>query len=193
MREADLRGATLTGADLRSCDLALSDVDRAAFNNADLRNARLRLVRSFRRASWIGVDIRDVNFAGAYRVRRFIADQNYIKEFRESGRLSAAVYYLWWLTSDCGRSMARWCLMITLQALLFAWVFTLVDVDYGAHATWLSPLYYSVVTLSTLGYGDVVPASLWAQIVAMAEVVTGYLMLGGLISIFSNRIARRAD
>jgi voltage-gated potassium channel Kch len=54
-------------------------------------------------------------------------------------------------------------------------------------------LYYSVVTLTTLGYGDVVPASPTAQVLAMCEVVLGYVMLGGLLSIFSNKMSRRAD
>ena len=68
-----------------------------------------------------------------------------------------------------------------------------VGVDYGKHPTYLSPLYYSVVTLTTLGYGDVVPASASGQLVAMIEVITGYIMLGGLLSIFSIKMARRGD
>ena len=50
---------------------------------------------------------------------------------------------------------------------LFAGLFQLVAVDYGDHPTFLSPLYYSVVTLTTLGYGDAVPASASAQVLAM--------------------------
>ena len=50
-------------------------------------------------------------------------------------------------------------------------------------------------TLHRLGrrYGDIVPASAAAQGIAMLEVVIGYMMLGGLLSIFSNKIARRAE
>jgi hypothetical protein len=32
-----------------------------------------------------------------------------------------------------------------------------------------------------------------AQILAMIEVAIGYVMLGGLLSIFANKMARRAD
>ena len=53
--------------------------------------------------------------------------------------------------------------------------------------------YFSVVTLTTLGYGDVTPNSLGGQVVAMAAVITGYFMLGGLLSILSNKMARRGD
>jgi len=193
IREACLANADFTGADLRGADLAMSRLDGAVFNNADMRETRLRLVKGFEHADWIGVDIRNVNFAGAYRLRRFVMDQNYIKEFRKAGKLAAFLYYLWWITSDCGRSMFRWCVCIFALMVVFAWLYTLVDVDYGDHPTFLSPLYYSVVTLTTLGYGDVKPASVGAQVVAMMEVVTGYMMLGGLLSIFSNKIARRAD
>ena len=193
IREAKLIRADLTNADLRAADMSLSSVAGATFNNADMREARLRLVDGFESAKWIGVDIRDVNFAGAYRLRRFIMDQNFIKEFRAASRLSGMIYYIWWITSDCGRSMFRWCLWIAILIFFYAWLYTVVGVDYGDYPTRLSPLYYSVVTLTTLGYGDVSPASLPAQAVAMIEVLTGYMMLGGLISIFSNKIARRAD
>lgn len=193
IREADLSGSDLTSAILVNCDLSLTNVTKANFSNANLQNARLRLVRNFEKASWIGVDIRNINFAGAYRLRREIMDQNYLKEFRESGRFSRVIYFLWWLTSDCGRSMMRWCFWITVQALFFAWLYSLVGIDYGDYRTWLSPIYYSIITLTTLGYGDVVPASLGGQIVAIIEVIMGYVMLGGLISILSTKMTRRAD
>ncbi len=193
IRETKLIGADLTNADLYAADLALSNVTGATFNNADMREARLRKVEGFDSANWIGVDFRDVNFAGAYRLRRFALDQNYIKEFRESSRMSSVLYYLWWITSDCGRSMFRWCLWIALLAFFFAWLYTLVGIDYGEHPSIISPLYYSVVTLTTLGYGDVTPSSLSGQVVAMMEVISGYMMLGGLLSIFNTILARRAD
>ena len=193
IRETKLIGADLTNADLRNTDMSLSVVDKATFNNANLREARLRAIRGFESASWIGADTRNVSFAGAYRLRRFIADQNYIKEFRQANKVNAFLYYIWWLTSDCGRSMLRWCLCILVLVLLFAWLYSFVDIDYGKHQTIISPIYYSVVTLTTLGYGDVTPASMGGQIVAMLEVISGYMMLGGLLSIFSNKIARRAD
>ena len=193
IRETDLAGADLTGADLQGADMSLCNVSGAAFKDADLREARLRLISGYKKANWMGADIRNVNFAGAYLMRRFIVDQNYLEEFRRGSRFSAVVYYIWWLTSDCGRSMTRWCVLIVLQMFFFAWLYTLVGVDYGAHPTFLSPLYFSVVTLTTLGFGDIVPASPAAQFIAMIEVCLGYTMLGGLLSIVSNKMARRAE
>jgi voltage-gated potassium channel Kch len=53
-----------------------------------------------------------------------------------------------------------------------------------------SPFYYSVVTFATLGYGDITPSDLSGQIFSVIEVLTGYLMLGGLLSVFSKKIIR---
>ena len=57
----------------------------------------------------------------------------------------------------------------------------------------MTTLYFSFVTLTTLGYGDIVPTSAAARIVALVEVITGYMMLGGLLGIFANKMARRAE
>ncbi len=193
LREADLTGADLHGAILRNADLTDSRVGGASFSQADLRGARLTGVCGFEEAAWIGVDLRDSDLRGALRLRRFILDENYLHEFRTSGRLEAALYWVWWLTSDCGRSFARWGLWVVLVVAGFAAAYRFVEVDYGDHPTLLSPIYFSVVTITTLGYGDAVPASVAAQGVAMLQVVVGYLALGGLISIFANKMARRAE
>ncbi len=193
MREADIQGADLTEARLEEADLSMAMVHWANFTNADLRRARLRLIQGYDRAKWIGTDIRDINFAGAYLMRRYVNDQNFLMEFKNHSPLSKFLYYIWLITSDCGRSMSRWCMWIFLQAWFFAWLYSIVGVDYGEHPTGLSNLYFSIVTLTTLGFGDVVPSNTAGQLVVMTEVITGYMMLGGLLSIFSNKMARRAD
>ena len=193
LREADLRGADFTEANLQHADLSLTRVAKARFDNADLRHSRLRSLIGYEAASWIGADIRDINFAGGYLLRRFIMDQNYLKEFREKSVLTKVIYWLWLITSDCGRSMLRWVLWTAVITFFFAWLYTQVGIDYGRFPTPISPLYFSVVTLTTLGYGDVVPKTLLGQVVAMFEVMTGYLMLGGLLSILANKMARRSE
>ena len=193
MREADLQDADFTEASLISSDLSLSDVKGAKFDNSDLRGSRLRLLKNFKRASWIGADIRDINFAGAYLLKRFIIDQNYIEEFKRQNLVTRAIYYIWLVTSNCGRSMALWCAWTLFQILFFALLYSFVGVDYGPHPTPLSHIYFSVVTLTTLGFGDVVPTNWQGQVIVMFEVFTGYIMLGGLLSIFSNKMARRGE
>ncbi len=192
VQEADLREADLTQSTLCEANLEFADVKDAIFRAADLRGGYLNHVQHYGSADWVGVDLRNINFTGAYQLQRFIADQNYLNEFRSSGRLNQVLYWLWWATSDCGRSMLRWCIWILVVILGFAALYTVVSVDYGSHSSWMTPIYYSVVTLTSLGYGDVIPLSATAQLIAMMEVITGYIMLGGLLSILSNKFARRA-
>jgi len=75
----------------------------------------------------------------------------------------------------------------SLMVILFASVYTVLDA-FGGGANFridgmLRPisfsesLYYSVVTLSTVGYGDIVPASGAVRLVAAAEIVCGILLL----------------
>ncbi len=194
LREAVLRKTDFTSADLRETDLTECRVGEAIFNKADLRQSSTRSIREFEKAKWTGVDIRDVNFSGSYLLCRFIIDENFIDEFRLSSRFNSWVYYLWWDTSDCGRSMTRWCCWIAFVTLLFAGCYRLADLNYAHHdSSWLSTIYYSVVTLTTLGYGDIQPASTGAQVIAMIKVASGYVLLGGLLSIFANKMARRGD
>ncbi|MCB2187666.1 MAG: hypothetical protein KQJ78_14690 [Deltaproteobacteria bacterium] len=52
-------------------------------------------------------------------------------------------------------------------------------------------LYFSVVTFTTLGFGDITPITWVASLLVMVEVVIGYIMLGGLISIFATLLVKR--
>ncbi len=195
---ARMAGATLehvnaAHANFSGADISRAKVADAVFEGADLRGARLSSVHGYASANWIDVDLRDADFTGARLVERHIRDENYIEEFRQSSRQARVVHWFWALTSDCGRSVLRWGLTTLAVVVAFAALYTGVDIDFGEHATALSPLYFSLVTMTTLGYGDVLPVSAWAQLASMCEVVLGYVMLGGMLSIFSNRMARRAD
>jgi uncharacterized protein YjbI with pentapeptide repeats len=193
LREATLVRTDFSRASMQGADLTQSDVDHAIFRDTDLSRSRVKAVTGYSTADWIGIDILDADFAGAYMVRRTIMDQNYLYEFRHKNRLNSYVYILWSLTSDCGRSFARWVLWTGVIAALFAVAYGFVDIDYGDYETALSPLYYSIVTMTTLGYGDALPASLGGQIVAMIQVLIGYIMLGGVLSIFATKMGRRAE
>ncbi|MEO0323627.1 MAG: pentapeptide repeat-containing protein [Myxococcota bacterium] len=202
LRSAELEGATLTGAQLknaeltravlREADLVGAEARGARFVEVDFRGARLRGLRGFARASFLRADVRDVDFAGAYLVRRHILDENYLEEFRAQSRWHRVLYTLWWLSSDCGRSLGRWALLLAGVVALFGRLFAGLPLDY-AHATPLAPYYFSLVTLTTLGFGEIVPSTTTGQALVMVEVSIGYLLLGGMLSIFTNKMARRAE
>jgi len=193
LSEADLSGSIFTRAKLLESDLKKSNVNGTNFELADMQGARLLGIKNFKKAKWIGADIRGLDLRGAYLVRRYIADENYLYEFQASSRLHRAMYLVWWATSDCGRSLFRWLVWLICVTLIFALIYTLTDIDYGEYATAFSPVYFSFVTLTTLGYGDAVPMSLTAQIFVTLQAITGYMGLGGLLSILGNKMARRAE
>lgn len=186
--EANFARAELVDANLDSVRL-----DHAEFGDADLRRCRFRGAHGFETANFVHADIFEIDFCGAYLMRRYIMDQNYLHEFRTQNRASAIWYWLWWVTSDCGRSLPRWAGWTLALTALFGYLYHFLGIDYGAHETPLSPYYFSLVTLTTLGFGDVLPATLTAQVVVMCEVVLGYLMLGGLLSLFASKMGRRSE
>ncbi|MCP4672780.1 MAG: hypothetical protein GY857_15905 [Desulfobacula sp.] len=193
LSEMDLTDAIFTRAILVKSDLKHSNVKGTTFELADMQGCRLLGIKNYKEAMWIGADIRDLDLRGAYQVRRFISDENYLYEFQTGSGAHRILYLLWKATSDCGRSLFRWFIFLTVATLLFAAVYTQVDIDYGDHATVFSPVYFSFITLTTVGYGDAAPASLVAQIFVTLQAITGYMGLGGLLSILGNKMARRAE
>ena len=194
LHEADLQQVDFTTADLSGTDLSEAHVGHASFEKSNLQRANLHGVTGFESASWIGTDMRDINFSGAYLLQRFARDQNYIKEFRDRSPYTRFIYYIWWISSDCGRSILRWLALLCMVALVYAGLYTQVEMNYLSQSpSWFTPIYYSVVTMTSLGYGDILPVTVTGQILAVTEVLLGYVMLGGLLSIFANKLARRAD
>ena len=79
-----------------------------------------------------------------------------------------------------------------LLALFWAHNFNLIELyipgsfqgieSFGEHNLLSSLLYFSLTTLSTLGYGDISPASLPAQILSTLEAIMGQIFLATLIA-----------
>jgi uncharacterized protein YjbI with pentapeptide repeats len=185
LHRADFASAQLDGADMHGCD-----VSHASFRDARFGDARIRGLTQFATADWVGADLRHADLGCAQMLARCASDQNYLWEFRNQSRAAELTYWVWWVTSDCGRSFTRWTACIALVAVAYAGVYTQVGVDFGRYETPLSPLYFSIVTLMTLGYGDAIPSTTAGQVAAMSEVVVGYVMLGGLLSLFAARWGR---
>lgn len=191
LANADLRRARLTGANLRASRLVRTDL-----RGADLRNTNVAQVTYSRWSRYRGIRL-----GGAYGSPQFVRyalDQEFIEEVRGTG--SGPRYWLlylpWLVSSDCGRSLGLWAGWSVLFALLYGikfWSmgpghFAIVHLEYS----FATMLYYSVITFTTLGFGDVIPTTPEAALWVVAEVVTGYVMLGGLVAIFSNKLARRS-
>jgi hypothetical protein len=64
-----------------------------------------------------------------------------------------------------------------------------VDNGLGVAPQWQQLIYFSFVTLATLGYGDVIPLNAWARSLATVEGMVGVLyvalIMGRLIGVYS--------
>ena len=57
-----------------------------------------------------------------------------------------------------------------------------VDNTLGTPVHWQQFVYYSLVTLSTAGYGDILPANIWARMLAGLEATIGVLYVAILVA-----------
>ncbi len=154
------------------------------------------------------LDSEDINEVLNPFFKRYVADQQFIRAFQERNPFWAQI---WRCSSDYGRSLALWAFWSLLIALTFSFVYmpaptwfpewlketmphfyqvTVPEAD--GHLTFWKSFYFSIVTFTTLGFGDVVASNTSARILVTLEVIFGYIMLGGLISIFANKLASRS-
>ena len=176
--------------------------------NTLLQAAKTKLSRKQHRPTEFYLDSQRVDEVANPFFKRYVADQQFIRAFNQANPIFAK---LWRWSSDYGRSLTLWALWSLFFAFLFAlaymplptWMPTWTQnwtprfhQTTGAYSgeplTFWNCFYFSVVTFTTLGFGDVVADNAAARFLVTLEVIFGYLMLGGLISIFSNKLASRS-
>ncbi len=220
LRGANLLGADLTGADLSNANLANADLRDTCLENANISCASLCTARveganvtgvvygSLRDMSgcYLGIRGLDSVYGNALFVRD-ARDQDYIdtleasiskmpKGFAKSVEL--ALFKAWGLF-DHGRSLLKVGVYALFLATLYGVIYSFDMwlewgmLDYSNSAqSWFTPFYVSLVTYTTLGYGDVTAENVYGEIMVISEVVLGYFTLGLLLSIIANTIARRS-
>ena len=170
---------------------------------------RAKLRKKPHRPTEFYLDSRHVDEVANPFFKRYVADQQFIRAFNQANPLLAR---LWRWSSDYGRSLALWASWSILFAILFAiayrfpipsWMPTWLQgfapqfhqttgAYNGEPLTLWNCFYFSIVTFTTLGFGDIVADNAAARVLVTLEVIFGYVMLGGLISIFSNKLASRS-
>lgn len=190
--DADFSGADLSHADLSHADLTRANLEKADLRQCDLTGANVTAARYKRSGRYLG--IKGLNtVSGDPLFQRFAKDQEYIEAFRKR---HPVFYALWLVLTDCGRSFLCWFTWIILLIGGFGLFFSqnphFFQLDGGRELTGWTYYYFAVVTFTTLGFGDVTPSTLEGEIAITIEVVLGYVMLGALISIMANKVARRS-
>jgi len=194
LSHADLRGADLTGADLSQALMVEVDLTGVSLRSANLDHACVMGVKYDRRR----LSCRGVRADGCYGnavFRRDLQDEDWIETFRAQSRRHYVLWFFWWLFTDCGRSILRAWLAALVLVMCFGAAYDrfpeLLNTSRSAQTVW-TPYYFSFVTFSTLGFGDVSPGSLVGEVLVTAEVILGYVTLGVLVSILANKVARRS-
>ena len=161
---------------------------------------KLKRCYAGRPTTFFGMDTSRMDASKNPGLKRYIEDEQYIEDFKEKHRV---LYWFWAMSSDCGRCLSLWAFWSFIFAAFFAviyWGFPkLVEVspplnqyDSCFPGNLLVKFYFSVVTFTTLGFGDLRAATWLGTIVVGLEVVLGYFFLGGLVAILASKLARRA-
>ncbi|MBG0761870.1 hypothetical protein BOO22_20955 [Vibrio cidicii] len=130
-----------------------------------------------------------INKALASKVKKFIRPKSLfpLLKYRFKWLVSMVNSIVW----GYGERPLRIILFAVFVVSLYAGVYNLVDwVDKDGNSYDLSlfdSFYYSVVTFSTLGYGDITPTTDILKILAGSEALIGALTIGLLIAGFSNK------
>jgi hypothetical protein len=199
LQKATLRRTNFTGAILTKAHLQDADLRDAVLDDAHLGHIRYTEDSFW----WRGTVLMETHLGHARYVDpvldRCAKDQYYlyVLKYRNRRNLLFRVFFiLWWITCNFGRSAWMWAAWSIGVALAFASLFYQLGPGQFATTnlewTFQTMIYYSVVTFTTLGFGDVVPKSQAAAWCVTAEVIVGYVMLGGLVSILATKIAQRS-
>jgi Ion channel/Pentapeptide repeats (8 copies) len=199
-RSADLSGATLSGATLSGADLSGADLRRA--NLTDSRVSGVKWDIRKMRGKYMGIRGIDSSYGNAL-FKRIAADQDYLDTLENhwKGKWQTYLFKLWGLI-DYGRSIERVVAIAFITIFLFGLTYSifpgLLGLDclpsaqgYSRHS-WFTPFYFSIVTFTTLGFGDITPKNLASELIVSLEVILGYAVLGLLISVLADKVVRRS-
>ena len=74
-------------------------------------------------------------------------------------------------------TLLRFCVLLGVVVVLFTVIFQLLMVREGQQYDWLAGVYWTLTTMSTLGYGDIVFQSHLGRLFSMVVLVTGVILL----------------
>jgi hypothetical protein len=198
LEDTSLRG-NLVGADLRGCDAYLKDWRTTLTGVPDVP---LNYPTDTPIESIVGLDPH---------TRRMVADGVYIKSLWDrTNSLGRLGLRLWGVTCGYGQSLSRWIVWSLVFVLLASVTEVRIKMNIANHhivrvddqvtgetavgrierPDFEKAVYHTIVTFATLGYGDITPVTFAGRIWVIIVVCGGYIMLGGLVSIFATKLGR---
>ncbi len=123
-------------------------------------------------------------------------------DFRKNHHLFNKEYWNWFeykfleVTCLYGDSFLRWGVTAVAFGILLAFFYFLIDIpveesqkmvtDLGGH--WFDYIYFSIITLTSLGFGDFVPLTFAGKVLTTIEAFFGFVMLGIFITLIQKKI-----
>jgi len=210
---ADLRGAEFMNADIRGADFIRTQLENTDFTDARVDGGTRFSEFSFNtETNFSGVGLASAMMAPWLRQEfKYNIRRRRWEEWYENHRFLRWPVRRFWNLSDYGQStmqlIKRFCIFaIAFAIFYYAWgafeLYALGDtkapgvveglfVKGCIQVRWyivpLRAVYFSVVTMTTLGFGDMyaMPGSIWGHILLMIQVLLGYVLLGALITRFA--------
>lgn len=220
-QQVDFRKANLIGADFRGLNLSDSDFRGAKLMAANFDKADVTRIKYNRFGRYQGIRVENcygnAHFKRLAQDQGYLEE---LRNRSWIGKLIYWAWLLLADCGRSLSVWTGWCLLIILTFAFFytsnpsgfpqpmidlipTWWFNLSDymgtkfqqtpISYQeSPLSFWSACYFSVVTFTTLGFGDIVAANTAARVLVTIEVIIGYVMLGGLISILATKLARRS-
>lgn len=111
------------------------------------------------------------------------------------GRWSAWAFLAFFrVSTNFGHSIGRLFVFLLVTIVLFAIMYAFSDIIQTTHvmlppsAHWFDYIYFSTITLTSLGYGDIVAITLLQKAIVCVEILIGYIILGLFIHFISKRL-----
>src|SRR6266851_7122825 len=125
---------------------------------------------------------------------RDASDQDYLDTLEDQWLTLRGRFLFWlWGLIDYVRNLLSVFVSASILICIFGAVYSHWPgmLSYGDRCpTGFTPFYFSIVTYTTLGFGDVKPNNLPGEILVSAEVIMGYVTLGLLLAVLADKIAR---
>lgn len=179
LQKVKFSNANLVGVHFSEADIRGATFDWARMDGAFLDNAEFNENTSF-----LGVNLNAVNFTLAALLFDLAHTQQRIAHLNNRHPVFAAFLRI---SCDYGRSLSRWSWWVLGVILFFSLLFGFIP-GLISKGGFCNGLYFSVVTFTTLGYGDILPVGSEGKILAVIEVLVGYLMGGLLVAILARKV-----
>lgn len=215
--DANIFNANLCNVDFDHANLNYAKLSPYKFASSILAKAKWGKFYRFghynKKTTFLGVNTNYINWANNRELKRYIIKQQFIDGFIKRSKINKYLWSpLWKMSCDYGNSIFRWLVTAFIVVMTFAIIFSLgsgvtpaaihgheqmysdgltPNLLVSSAFNWFTPAYFSVVTFTTLGFGDVVPLNFSAQLFVSLEVISGYFMLGGLMTIFAEKFIIR--